>query len=85
MTHRPGPGHHFPPSTRSHFSCTKLRGGRGGGGPAARRYVLPGEGGKGGRGGGDAAFPGLVASDVRGPLLEQLSSAVWGGLAGGVC
>lgn len=34
----------LPPLDRSHFSCTTLRGGRGGAaGPAAGRYVLPGE------------------------------------------
>lgn len=46
----------LPPLDRSHFSCTTLRGGRGGAaGRWAGRYVLPGQREPGGRGRGDAA------------------------------
>lgn len=74
-----------PPLDRSHFSCTKLRGGRGGAaGPAVRRYVLPGEGRAGGRAGpgrgGGRRLSRAAGLDVR---LEQLSSAGWGGLGWG--
>lgn len=53
----------LPPFHRSHFSCTKLRGDRGGAaGPAARRTVRAPRGGKGGRPGrAGRGFPGLPA------------------------
>lgn len=76
VTHRPGPGHRFPRLDRSHFSCTKLRGDRGGAaGPASRRYVLPGEGREGkGRPGGRR---GLCGSPGCWPLLPRRAARAW--------
>lgn len=60
VTHRPGPGHHFPPSTGAILAARSC--GATGAAPQAPRrggrYVLPGEGRAGGRAGRDAAFPG---------------------------